>query len=770
MQPGQKKTGIDQSVCYKINIVMTKRLIAFSFLILLLASNCSDDKVTQPSVGTLYGKVTLDSVGVSGVVITISPYDISSKRNHPKMQSFNMVSEAGEFLFELYPGTYRADFLYYGGNDEVFQAARYPLYIIANKQTNISVELKDPVPRCFLASDGDAAVELSWESSYDAIYYLLYRSTSMEESFQIISRVDTSYGTIYHSDQPQSVGTYYYRATSVNSQGQESDFDTTLQIDFTATIYPPTGFQAIDMVDYVHLSWDSKPCASYYRLHRSEDNDQNWAFIDSTAENYFYDIPSDTSIYYYRLTAVSIYGTESEPSASVIVNYDGRFDPPRNVSIVDRGSDLHLSWLGYSNVAYYSIYRATSPEDNYFHIDSTNHSYYSDIPPVEGTYYYYVTAIGPNGLESDPSSVVSADFDGVLDYPAGVTATNKGLHVELNWEEVYWAGYYVIYRSEDDSRYQQVGRVSGSVTTFNDTPPSAGLYYYGVSTETVAGDEGEMSEPVTVQFTDNLLAPVDVVTENMGTYIRVMWNAVAGANGYNIYRAPEGGGYIIIGSAEASYYNDIPPEEGSYFYKVRATDELGHISPYSSPAYAYYYARPLPPYDVTAIDSVYNVHIGWQSEDTLGYYIIYRSFWIDGEYDSISYSQEKSFIHWPDAGREIFYKIRAVAPNDSLSDLSDFAHVYFTGFLEPPAITDAYQHPDSDFVRLNWTAPAGASYYDVHRKLNIEDDYQFIVGVEVTTAIDRPDSAGIYDYKVKAFTVGDLESGFSAPVQVEFEP
>jgi len=116
------------------------------------------------------------------------------------------------------------------------------------------------------------------------------------------------------------------------------------------------------------------------------------------------------------------------------------------------------------------------------------------------------------------------------------------------------------------------------------------------------------------------------------------------------------------------------------------------------------------------------------------------------------------------------HKIQTVTEGGARSELSDFAHVYFSGLLEAPTITYAYQDPDSDFVRLNWTAPAGASYYDVYRKLNNEEDYQFILGVEVNTAIDRPDSAGIYDYKVKASTVGGLESAFSAPVQVEFEP
>ena len=127
--------------------------------------------VSAPLVGKLRGKVTVDGEGVDGVIITVSSYQISGQKRNAKTATFNGISDAGDYYFELYPGNYRADFQYGPEGGEELAAARYPITITGGHDTVIDVELKDPVPRSFLARDGDAAVELSWESSYGAAYY-----------------------------------------------------------------------------------------------------------------------------------------------------------------------------------------------------------------------------------------------------------------------------------------------------------------------------------------------------------------------------------------------------------------------------------------------------------------------------------------------------------------------------------------------------------------------------------------------------------------------
>lgn len=746
---------------------MLNRYLGLLALILLIAGGCSEDKVSAPLMGKLRGKVTIDSEGVDGVIITVSSYQISGQKRTAKTAAFSGVSEAGDYSFDLYPGNYRADFQYATEGGEELGAARYPLTITGGHDTVIDVELKDPVPHSFLARDGDAAVELSWESSYGAAYYRLYRSVSQSAGFQLITQVEASHaGTYFYSDQPPALGTFYYKATSVSAADIESEPEAVRQVNFTAAIGPPTGLKATDLIDHVHLSWESKPRAVEYVIYRAGSGQQNWSVIDSTTEIAYDDIPADTSTYYYRLAALSAYGTTSPPGVAVMVHYDRRFDPPQGLSVVDRGYCLFLNWLDYENIAYYSIYRSLSATGEFQKLDTTVESYYADSPIDTGTYYYYVTATGPNDLESEPSATVSASFDRVLEYPAGFAAANHGLYVQLNWQEVYWAGAYLIFRLDEDV-YVEIARVSGTVVAYQDAPLFAGTYYYRIATETITGRRGNLSDPVAVQFTNNLLAPTDITADNFGTSLRVSWQAVEGADGYRVYRAQsEGGSFEFVDSTAALYFDDRPVTSGPYYYKIRAYDSLGHVSPFSLSAFIYFSGVPLPPYNVTPVDSLYRVLVTWEAIDN-GTFLVYRSAQIDSNFSLIGTTNNYHIIDWPARAGHYFYKARVKIENDT-SDYSEFGHLYFSGALQAP--TDLSAFDAGSHIRIEWQAPAGASYYEVYQALSLEGDYQLILTVYENLADHAPDSSGYYYYKVKAFTQGDLGSPLSAPVEVYFEP
>jgi fibronectin type 3 domain-containing protein len=739
------------------------RISALIALVLLAA--CSEDKPTSPRTGTLSGEVTLDGIAASGVEIIVSSYTTSGKQGLPRPAQ-SMKIAGGSYSFVLNPGIYRADYSWHGEN-EMISTARYPISIVADQEAVVNVELKDPVPHCFLAVDGDAAVELSWESAYGAQFYRLYRAVSADADFQIIAEVDTSTGAVFYTDQPQTVQTYYYRVTSVNGEGVESGYEAVKQVDFTGAIKPPIGLKAVDLVEYVNLSWDSKTRAVYYHIYRKKSDQAAWTVIDSTAVNSYDDTPAEIAIYYYQITARSLYGTESAPGNIVSVDFDGRFDPPQGLTIIDRGSNLYLNWQDYSNAAYYSIYRSRFPDSGFAKIDTCTASYYADVPVDTGIYYYYVTVTGPNGLESEPSLTVNSFFDHVLDYPAGFNSVNRGLYVELSWQEVLWAGGYRLYRSGDGNIYDQIGRTNGA--SYADAPTLAGLYYYRIATETDIGVRGELSDPVAVQFTNNLLPPTGIVAHNNGTSIQLTWDVVEGVAGHEIYRSGSGSNYEFIDSALAEYYDDAPEAAGPYYYKLKAFDSSGHISAFSNAAYVYFDDYPLPPDSVLAVDLIYRVYVQWASIDTDGLFLIYRNNNIGGYYNFIDTAYGLSFIDWPPQAGYYYYKVRVIVHDDT-SDFSQPASLFFTGVLDPPSdLTglDAGTH-----IHLSWNAPAGASHYQVYRKHSDDPDYayQLIMTVYESSADDAPEAAGIYFYKVKALTRGDLESAFAGPVQIYFEP
>jgi fibronectin type 3 domain-containing protein len=342
------------------------------------------------------------------------------------------------------------------------------------------------------------------------------------------------------------------------------------------------------------------------------------------------------------------------------------------------------------------------------------------------------------------------------------------LYVELGWEVVPWAGAYRILRSTDGEYYFEIARVGGSVTSYDDSPSYANLYYYSIASETMTGTIGEASEPVQVQYTANLVAPTGVIAENLGTSIKISWDLQESADGYKIYRArSESDSFEYLDSTLETFYIDIPSTGGSYYYKIRAFDFLGHQSPLSNSAYVHFDDRPLPPYNVVVVDSFYKVYLWWESIETEAEYAIYRSTSMESDYAYIQTVDELSAFDWPPSAGSYFYEIRTIVDYDT-SDYSEFRHVAFSGILQPPSdltAIDAGTH-----IHIAWTAPEGGSYYEVYRSDSIDDGYVRIMTVYENSADNAPEAGGTYYFKIKAFTQGSLPSQFSDSVEVEFEP
>ncbi len=737
--------------------------------ILLLISGCSDDdNPVQQINGFISGRVTADGVGLAGVTITVSAYTHTSG-GPAKPQSQSSMAETsadGDYQIELLPGQYKVEYDKVL-DGELLHTARYPVAVLPALEVVVNVDLKAPIPANLIAADDDAAVLLTWESAYHTEDYNVYRAAAGEDNFQLVSEASGWPGTVHMIDTPPAIGAYAYRITGL-VDNIESGPSNEAEVEFTATIKPPSGFQASDQITHVALSWTPKDNAAYYKVYQAVSTPESWQVLDSTSQSSYSDVPEAYETYHYYVTAVSALATESEPSSSAMVEYDGRYDPPSGLTLIDRGSNFYLTWLSGNNVGYYNIYRSIEPNADFVVLDSTSSTHYEDFPNIHQNYYYRVTIVGPNGLESEPSSTVGAYFDGRLDPPDHVLATDMGLYVEISWSEVLWTGAYVLYRSDDGQTYHQIARLSAGYLNYDDIPPEAGNYLYKVSTETVDGVEGPLSSAASVFFTDNLTRPQNVVAENFGTFVIIIWDLVPEADGYIVYRSPSSGGpYVDIGEATESVFNDVPQSEGEYFYKVRAFDDLGHVSQFSFYAYTYFTARPLPPHDVQADDYLYRVQLSWGSEDPAYDFIIYRANSSMGEYIPVDTVGTMYADDWPSTAGHYYYKIQALSAPDIVSELSDYAHVYFSGILEMPSGLTG--EDVGSYVQLTWQQVVGASEYDVYRGASPEN-LEIIQTVYDTGATDAPDAAGTYYYAVTAKTQGGLESPRSAPVIVEFDP
>lgn len=180
-------------------------------------------------------------------------------------------------------------------------------------------------------------------------------------------------------------------------------------------------FKASDGEIVIEWRKNSERDFSHYNIYRAINDTASFAYLKKSTYNYFFD---DSlfydSIYYYKVTAVDRYNTESAFSSVISAKPINRYKPgaPRLVEINARNwlgkIYVHLSWEPNfeTDVKRYFIYRSESEN---FTMDSSllagiaNNIFYDDTSSMQigKNYFYKITAVDNGGIESTASSEVS---------------------------------------------------------------------------------------------------------------------------------------------------------------------------------------------------------------------------------------------------------------------------------------------------------------------------------------------------------------------------
>lgn len=165
---------------------------------------------------------------------------------------------------------------------------------------------------------------------------------------------------------------------------------------------------------------NTEPDLKGYNIYRKI-NKSVYQFLTFTTKSYYFDDSLNyEDEYFYRISALDIWGEESELSAEVSAKPINRFKPqkPRYVSINARNWEgkisIHLNWdlNEESDVAGYNIYRsltASFTADSNSLIAFTNSIQFTDTNNLQlyTDYYYRLRAVDKGGLLSDESSLLS---------------------------------------------------------------------------------------------------------------------------------------------------------------------------------------------------------------------------------------------------------------------------------------------------------------------------------------------------------------------------
>lgn len=248
--------------------------------------------------------------------------------------------------------------------------------------------------------------------------YYVYRNTPGAEDQKLhrVGSIDSRFATHFVDNDLVPNTQYQYRFASYTKEGSESVGSETLIVATQPMIAPVSFFQSVgNMPRSAKLLWRPHPNGkiSGYTIERLNVNDQEWsqiAAINGRLNAEYIDTKlKDGQVYHYRVKAHTFDKLVTAPSETAKVVTKPL--PPQIKNIAASNNLPHaitLTWEAspLSDVSHYNIYRSISPNGVFDYHVKLEGTTFTDKVNEDGKFYFYkVTAVDKDGLESQLSSV-----------------------------------------------------------------------------------------------------------------------------------------------------------------------------------------------------------------------------------------------------------------------------------------------------------------------------------------------------------------------------
>ena len=344
----------------------------------------------------------------------------------------------------------------------------------------------------------------------------------------------------------------------------------------------------------------------------------------------------------------------------------------------------------------------------------------------------------------------------------------------LTWNAVPGATSYKVYRATSKSgTYSLLGTVT--TTSYTNTGAKEGTtYYYKVKAVNGAG-ESAYSNVVSgkVVVTPKPAAPVVKIGNSASSgKPQLTWDAVSGADSYNVYRAVSGeGAYTKINSTTATSYVNTGAKEGvTYYYKITAVNSSGEgefSNIVSGQVKTMTQQKPSAPVVKIGNSSTSGKPmLTWNAVSGATSYKVYRATSRTGNYSLLGTVTTTSYTN---TGAKIntTYYYRVKACNDA--GLSAYSNIV-SGQAMVTVLTMGHS-ASSGKPQLTWKAVSGAASYKVYRATTKNGAYSVINTTKALTYTNTGAALGTtYYYKVEALNAAGKSLGFSAVVEGKVAP
>ena len=362
--------------------------------------------------------------------------------------------------------------------------------------------------------------------------------------------------------------------------------------------------------------------------HVGGDNLNGYPSAGNTQVNRYFDGQIDeTAVYYLALSPQQVQNHFNVGTGFVDAVVPST---PQGVNGSFDGANVDVSWTASTDnigVAGYRVYRGTTPgftpaADTLR--GTAGGTTFEDVAPPPGTYYYKVVAFdgANNASAASAASAAVTVVDGAPPtVPAGVNAVAAGQAADVSWTastDNVGVTSYALYRGSDAGFVPSIDTlIQPNVvgTSYHDAPLSEGTWYYKVTARDAAGNVSGASSaaPVVIAAPDNTppSAPTGLTATVEGSNNVVLnWSASidnVGVTGYIVYRGTTAGftadDASRVGNAMGTTFTDSARPQGTWYYKVAATDASTNVSAASAVASAVVTNPPAPPTTQTIVTS-----------------------------------------------------------------------------------------------------------------------------------------------------------------------
>ena len=292
-----------------------------------------------------------------------------------------------------------------------------------------------------------------------------------------------------------------------------------------------------------------------------------------------------------------VYGLYSS-TIDVYAEKEEKIEEPDKVTNLDAsttGSGVKLTWNKVSGADGYEIAMKEPGSSKYdTYTASGTSKTISGLTDNEGTYKFkvraYKTANGEK-IYGSYSSIISVKIEEKIEEPAKVTglkATKTSYGVKLTWNKVSGAdGYEIAIKVPGASNYELYNATgtSKTITGLND----AGTYKFKVAAyKKVNGEKiyGSYSSIASIEVEEEV-EKLEKVTGLKGTVsgseVKLTWNKVSGADGYEINMVIPGYGNTVITTTSTNRtVSGLTETDYSYDTKVRAYKTVNGKKVYGS--------------------------------------------------------------------------------------------------------------------------------------------------------------------------------------------